>query len=109
MRIAMIAPLEMRVPPIAYGGTELVVSLLTEELVRQGHDVTLFASGDSVTNARLFPGCEYFLRGTPRDGNILNLLNVVACLERSGEFDLIHNHTCLEGMATATLVQTPVL
>jgi hypothetical protein len=49
MRIAMISPLEMRVPPLAYGGTELVVSLLTEELVRRGHDVTLFASGDSVT------------------------------------------------------------
>ncbi len=53
MRIAMIAPLEIRVPPVAYGGTELVVSLLTEELVRRGHNVTLFASGDSITAARL--------------------------------------------------------
>ncbi len=55
MRTAMIAPLEMRVPPIAYGGTELVVSLLTEELTKQGHEVTLFASGDSITQARLEP------------------------------------------------------
>jgi hypothetical protein len=52
MRIAIIAPLEIRVPPVAYGGTELVVSLLTEALVNRGHDVTLFASGDSVTGAR---------------------------------------------------------
>jgi hypothetical protein len=54
----MIAPLEMRIPPPGYGGTELVVSLLTEGLVRRGHDVTLFASGDSVTSGRLVVGCE---------------------------------------------------
>ena len=58
MRIAMVAPLDMRVPPIGYGGTELVVSLLTEELVRRGHDVTLFASGDSITGAKLFSVCQ---------------------------------------------------
>ncbi len=53
MRIAQIAPLNERVPPKLYGGTERIVSYLTEELVRQGHDVTLFASGDSVTKAKL--------------------------------------------------------
>jgi len=52
MRIGMIAPLEMRVPPVAYGGTELIVSLLTEELVRRGHEVSLFASGESGTRSR---------------------------------------------------------
>jgi glycosyltransferase involved in cell wall biosynthesis len=109
MRIALIAPLEIRVPPIAYGGTELVVGLLTEELVRRGHDVTLFASGDSQTSARLVPGSEHFLRGSDRDGTILNMLNVVACLEKAGDFDIIHNHTCFEGMATAGFVKTPVL
>ncbi|MFQ5762818.1 MAG: glycosyltransferase family 4 protein, partial [Candidatus Bathyarchaeia archaeon] len=57
MRIAMVSPLEMRVPPMAYGGIEVVVSLLTEELLRRGHDVTLFASGDSVTDARLLSVC----------------------------------------------------
>ena len=56
MRIGMIAPLELRVPPPAYGGIELVVSLLTEELVLRGHEVTLFASGDSQTSARLESG-----------------------------------------------------
>jgi glycosyltransferase involved in cell wall biosynthesis len=109
MRIGVIAPLEMRVPPPGYGGTELVVSLLTEELVRRGHDVTLFASGDSVTAARLVAGCDRFLRGTGRDKGILTMLNVTACLERADEFDLIHNHTCFEGLATAGLVRTPML
>jgi glycosyltransferase involved in cell wall biosynthesis len=109
MRIAMIAPLELRVPPIAYGGTELVVSLLTEELVRRGHDVTLFASGDSETNAHLVPGCETYLRGSGRDSQVLSLLNVLACIERADEFDIIHNHTCPEGMALAGVSKTPML
>ena len=58
MRIAQIAPLDESVPPRHYGGTERVVSYLTEELVAQGHDVTLFASGDSSTSARLCPCCD---------------------------------------------------
>jgi glycosyltransferase involved in cell wall biosynthesis len=53
MRIAQVAPLWETVPPVAYGGIELVVALLTEELVRRGHEVTLFASGDSTTSAKL--------------------------------------------------------
>jgi len=109
MRIAMISPLEMRVPPIAYGGTELVVSLLTEELVRRGHDVTLFASGDSVTSAKLVSVCPQFLRGSGRNVGILGMLNVVSCLEQADNFDIIHNHTCFEGLATAGLVKTPML
>jgi len=109
MRIAQIAPLEIRVPPIAYGGTELVASLLTEELVRRGHDVTLFASGDSVTKAKLHCVCPHFLRDSDRDRGILNILNFVACLEQAERFDIIHNHTNFEGLATACLVKTPVL
>ena len=109
MRIAMISPLEMRVPPTAYGGTELVVSLLTEGLVRQGHHVTLFASGDSSTYARLIPGCEESLRGKDRDKPLLNMLNVLNCVERAGEFDIIHNHTSLEGLSVAGLIETPML
>jgi len=109
VRIAMVAPLEMRVPPVAYGGTELVVSLLTEELVRRGHDVTLFASGDSVTAATLVPGSPRFLRGSGLDAGIYSMLNVMACFERASEFDVIHNHTCFEGLATAGLIKTPVL
>ena len=62
MKIAQIAPLYESVPPKYYGGTERVVSWLTEELVRQGHDVTLFASGDSQTSATLVPGSPRSLR-----------------------------------------------
>ena len=62
MKIAQIAPLWESVPPRLYGGTERIVSYLTEELVRQGHEVTLFASGDSVTSARLEPICAHALR-----------------------------------------------
>ena len=62
MKIAQIAPLYESVPPHYYGGTERVVSYLTEELVRQNHEVTLFASGDSLTSAHLAPCCEKSLR-----------------------------------------------
>ncbi|HYM53621.1 MAG TPA: glycosyltransferase, partial [Candidatus Dormibacteraeota bacterium] len=62
MRIAQVSPLIESVPPQLYGGTERVVSYLTEELVRQGHDVTLYASGDSVTSARLVPVTPRALR-----------------------------------------------
>ncbi|HEU0116805.1 MAG TPA: glycosyltransferase, partial [Thermomicrobiales bacterium] len=65
MRIAMLAPLVEAIPPRRYGGTERVVSLLTEELVRRGHDVTLFASGDSRTSATLAPCSERGLRLDP--------------------------------------------
>ena len=109
MRIGMIAPLEIRLPPIAYGGAEQVVSLLTEELVRRGHRVTLFATGDSITNANLVAGSPYGLRDTRRDKNVLNMLNAVACMERADDFDVIHNHVPLEGMPLAGLVETPVL
>jgi glycosyltransferase involved in cell wall biosynthesis len=109
MRIGIISPLEMRVPPVAYGGTELVVSLLTEEYARRGHEVTLFASGDSVTKANLVSVCSQFLRGSDRNKDILSLMNAVACYKRAPEFDIIHNHTQLEGMALAGMVKTPVL
>src|SRR6202171_5826795 len=75
MRIAQIAPLYERIPPKLYGGTERVVSYITEELVRRGHQVTLFASGDSQTGAKLAPGCPQSLRlaGKPELGAFLQL------------------------------------
>ncbi|MEN6624128.1 MAG: glycosyltransferase family 4 protein, partial [Smithella sp.] len=109
MRIGMISPLEMRVPPAAYGGTELIVSLLTEEYVKRGHEVTLFASGDSLTKAKLVSVCPTFLRGSERNKNVLNMLNALACLKRADEFDIIHNNTVLEGMSLACLTKTPML
>jgi hypothetical protein len=62
MRIAQLAPLMEAVPPLLYGGTERIIAYLTEELVSLGHDVTLFASGDSVTSARLEPVIPHALR-----------------------------------------------
>ena len=95
MRIAQVAPLIESVPPKHYGGTERIVSYLTEELVRAGHDVTLFASGDSVTNARLIASCERSLRKNERwkDPVAREVLLVDHVVEHAAEFDLIHFHT----------------
>jgi glycosyltransferase involved in cell wall biosynthesis len=94
MRIAQVAPLIESVPPQAYGGTERVVSYLTEELVRQGHDVTLFASGDSQTAARLMGSTPQALRLA--DGVVDPIAHTVVQLEhvadRASEFDVIHWH-----------------
>jgi glycosyltransferase involved in cell wall biosynthesis len=95
MRIAQVAPLHEAVPPKLYGGTERVVSFLTEELVALGHDVTLFASGDSRTAATLAPAWPRALRLDPtvRDtvGPHMALMEQVR--RRAGEFDIIHFHT----------------
>ena len=94
MRIAQVSPLYESVPPQCYGGTERVVHFLTEELVRQGHDVTLFASGDSVTAARLRPMCERSLRLDP--SSVDALAQHVRMLEHvfrsAAEFDVVHFH-----------------
>lgn len=92
MRIAQVSPLHESVPPRGYGGTERVVSYLTEELVRQGHEVTLFASGDSRTSAELVPICERALRlggGDPVAHHVLMLERVA---RRAREFDIVHWH-----------------
>jgi glycosyltransferase involved in cell wall biosynthesis len=95
MKIAQVAPLYESVPPHLYGGTERVVSYLTEALVEQGHDVTLFASGDSITEARLIPGCERSLRLSedcvdPMAHHAVMLDKVIGMAD---EFDIIHFHT----------------
>jgi glycosyltransferase involved in cell wall biosynthesis len=94
MRIAQIAPLTEAVPPTLYGGTERVISWLTEELVALGQDVTLFASGDSVTTAKLEPMWPRALRldGTVRDPNALHMMMIEQVCQRSNEFDLMHFH-----------------
>jgi glycosyltransferase involved in cell wall biosynthesis len=94
VRIAQISPLTEAVPPKLYGGTERVISWLTEELVAQGHDVTLFASGDSVTNARLEAMWPTALRldGSVRDPNALHMTMIEQVYRRSKEYDLIHLH-----------------
>ena len=94
MQIAQIAPLMEAVPPKLYGGTERIVAYLTDELVAMGHEVTLFASGDSSTTANLEPGCERALRLDPtvRDSvaPLLAMLEKVA--QRARDFDVVHLH-----------------
>lgn len=96
MRIAQVAPLYESVPPRLYGGTERVVSWLTEELVHQGHDVTLFASGDSLTNAHLIPVCPQALRLDPKCWDPLahhvKLLQQVLNENEKDPFDVVHFH-----------------
>jgi glycosyltransferase involved in cell wall biosynthesis len=95
LKIAQIAPLAESVPPKLYGGTERVVSYLTEELVRLGHEVTLFASGDSVTAARLVPCAPRALRLDPRVKDPLPhlVLMLETVRQRVHEFDILHFHT----------------
>src|SRR5512138_2230364 len=94
MRIAQVSPLYESVPPKLYRGTERVVSYLTEELVRQGHDVTLFASGDSETQAELVAVTErsLLLSSTARDYIAHHILMLESVARRADEFDLIHYH-----------------
>jgi glycosyltransferase involved in cell wall biosynthesis len=94
MRIAQIAPLIESVPPRLYGGTERVVSYLTEELVRQGHDVTLFATGDSETHAALVPCVRSALRLEPRSETALPhyMLMLEQIRRQRHQFDLAHFH-----------------
>src|SRR5689334_17800441 len=94
MRIAQVAPLYESVPPTQYGGTERVVSYLTEELVRLGHEVTLFASGDSATQAKLIPACTRSLWNDSEVRDTLShdvrLMGLV--FEDISRFDVIHFH-----------------
>ena len=95
MRIAQVAPLIEGVPPKHYGGTERIVSYLTEELVRAGHDVTLFQVADSVTRARLIAGCRGSLRLNKEAVDHLahHLVMMDRVLEHALDFDVIHFHT----------------
>jgi glycosyltransferase involved in cell wall biosynthesis len=95
MRIAQLAPPFVPVPPATYGGTERVVSILTEQLVQRGHDVTLFASGDSITSARLVPIVEralWYHEAELGDFTAFWAIALGKLASRLNEFDLIHNH-----------------
>ena len=112
MRIAQIAPLWESVPPKLYGGTERVVSYITEELVRQGHDVTLFASGDSQTMARLWAACPHSFRLerglVNRDAPLLLMQEQALGIE-AARFDVIHSHLDFLSFPLSRRCRTPVL
>ena len=111
MRIAQISPLMEAVPPKFYGGTERIVAYLTDALVAMGHDVTLFASGDSVTTATLAAACPQALRLDPtiRDhiAPLIVMLETVA--QRAGEFDVIHLHCDYLGYSALRRAGAPFL
>lgn len=116
LRIAQVAPTVRRVPPPAYGGTEEIVSLLVEELVRRGHRVTLFASGNSTAGAQLESRVPVDLatagiteRADDTNACLYDLINAAACFERASDFDVIHNHAGPATMMLANLGPTPVL
>lgn len=111
MRIAQLAPPWLPVPPLAYGGTEIIVHALTEGLVKRGHEVTLFASGDSKTAARLSYVFETALgnSGDTKKEPLHPLLHYIECFDRAAEFDIIHNHAQYYAMFLSHLVKTPVV
>jgi glycosyltransferase involved in cell wall biosynthesis len=111
MRIAQVSPLYEAVPPHGYGGTERVVFYLTEELVRLGHEVTLFASGDSATSADLQVCCPRALRldETCRDPLAYHLRMLHSVYARADEFDVIHCHTDYLGLPLTRYVATPTI
>jgi glycosyltransferase involved in cell wall biosynthesis len=111
MRIAQIAPLTESVPPRTYGGTERVVSYLTEELVAMGHEVTLFASGDSITQANLeavWP-CAMRFDTTLRDTMAPSILMLEKVYQRAHEFDILHCHLDYTPFSLLSRQPTPYL
>ncbi len=113
MRIAQIAPIIERIPPRKYGGTERVIHALTEELVKKGHDVTLFASGDSETSAKLVSVYPRPLREVKIENlygaNAWTLLNIGLAYKMQDQFDIIHDHNNDLSLPVANLSKTPVV
>src|SRR3954453_3596584 len=110
LRIAVLAPISWRTPPVHYGPWELFASLLTEGLVARGHDVTLFATGDSRTHATPSSGVPHGWSDDPgMDTKVAECLHIAAVFERAREFDIIHNGFDFLPLTYSKLVTTPVL
>ena len=108
MRVAVLSPVWFPVPPSGYGGIEWIVSLLADGLADAGHDITLFASGDSRTRAEL--ACIFDEAPSERIGQTFwELRHAVHCFERHGDFDVVHDHTGLMGLAIGSLLSTPLV
>lgn len=111
MKIAQVSPLYESVPPKLYGGTERVVSYLTEALIKLGHEITLFASGDSVTNARLISHINKALRldAAVIDPLAHHIVQMQEVIERANEFDIIHFHTDYLHFPFSSTLSTPYI
>jgi glycosyltransferase involved in cell wall biosynthesis len=109
MKVAVLSPITWRTPPRNYGPWEQVASVLTEGLVREGIEVTLFATGDSVTEAKLESVCEKPLGEYAADGKVAECLHISNLMERASMFDVIHNHFDFLPLTYARLIRTPVI
>lgn len=109
MRIAQIATLTETVPPTWHGGIELIISLITEELVKRGHEVTLFAAAGSKTSANLVKTCRFSFRGAGKPDILMDFIHASRSFQRAGEFDIIHNHTDYFGLGFVDYIKTPVV
>ena len=109
MRIAILAPITWRTPPVNYGPWEQVASVLTEALVKNGMDVTLFATGDSVTQANLQSVCPKPLGEYPGDAKVWECLHISNLMEQASVFDIIHNHFDFLPLTYSRLIRTPVI
>lgn len=110
LRVAVLAPLAWRVPPRHYGPWELFCSLLTEGLVAAGHDVTLFATGDSVTSAKLVSTCEKgWSEDVTVDPKVAECIHIANVFERAAQFDIIHNSFDFLPLTYRSFVHTPVV
>jgi len=110
MKIAMLAPIAWRTPPVHYGPWELVTSVLTEELIKNGIEVTLFATGNSLTSAKLKSVCQQGYEEDPTmDAKVWECLHISQCFEEAQNFDLIHNQFDFLPLSYSGLVDTPVL
>ncbi len=110
MRIAVLSPISWCTPPLHYGPWESVVSLLTEELVQMGLDVTLFATGDSQTRGKLVAVCPRpYSEDRSVDPKVAECLHISEIFERAAEFDIIHNHFDFLPLTYSGLVETPLL
>jgi glycosyltransferase involved in cell wall biosynthesis len=108
LKVAVLSPVWFPVPPSGYGGIEWVVSLLADGLADAGHDVTLFASGDSHTRAKL--ECAFEEAPSERIGQTFwELQHAVRCFSRHDEFDVVHDHTGLLGLGMGSLLPTPLV
>ncbi len=111
MRIAQVAPLWERVPPFRYGGIELIVQLLTDQLVQRGHEVTLFASGDSLTKAKLSSVHDQALRLDPgiKEPTLYEQMILSEVYQNADNFDIIHSHIGCAALGYSALVKTPTV
>ncbi|CAM4427298.1 glycosyltransferase family 4 protein [Paenibacillus tarimensis] len=110
MRIAMLSPIAWRTPPRHYGPWERVVSLLTEGLVKEGIDVTLYATADSVTSAKLRSVCPApYEEDRELDPKVWECLHIAEIMEQAEEFDIIHNHFDFLPLSYSGLIRTPVI